>query len=135
MTTTLKAILDAMGTAIADAPGSTWTRLVDTVDPKWQALGFRLLVSDFERDPEFGVDAAETLAGEVAVEFYRGLQTADDASFFADLSAIAKTIEAASYPSGTIAVIVRTRRVERNFTVRDQITGTLSVTVKWEQAY
>ena len=142
MATTLKAILDVMGTAIeASVPGSGdvrvsgWKRLPDSTETKWQPGGFRLLVSDFDRAPEFGVDATETLAGVVTAEFYREAQAEDDASFFAEISAFAKTIEAASYPSGTISVIVRTRRVERNFASPTQITGALSVTVKWEQTY
>ncbi len=142
MATTLKAILDTMATAIeAAGPGSGdvrlygWTRLSDSTETKWQAGGYRLLVADFDRDPEFGVDATETLAGPFTAEFYREAQTDDDGSFFAELSALAKAVESATYPSGTIAVIVRSRKVERNFASPPQVTGSLTVNLKWEQAY
>ncbi len=131
--TTLKAILDAMATVIDQSGG--FTRLADSQQPKVVSGGYRLLVVDFDRDSEFGVDATETLAGPVTAEFYRRQSPEDDdASLFAELSALAKAIEAATYPSGTISVIVRKRSTERN-PDPTWIFGSLTVNLKWEQAY
>jgi hypothetical protein len=142
MATTLQDVLAVIsGAVVASAPASGdtrqygWIPLADSLETKWQPGGFRLLVSDFDRDPEFGVDATETLAGSIAAEFYREAQVESDAAFFAELSALARLIEAASYPAGTIAVIVRARKVERNFASPAQVTGTLTVNLKWEQAF
>jgi hypothetical protein len=142
MATTLKAVLDTMAAAI-EAVGSGsgdvrlygWTRLADSTETKWQAGGYRLLVADFDRDREFGIDATETLAGPITAEFYREAQAEDDGSFFVELSALAKAVESAAYPAGTIAVIVRSRKVERNFASPAEVTGALSVNLKWEQSY
>ncbi len=134
LATTLKAILDTMATAI-DESGAGFTRLADSQQPKVVSGGYRLLVADFDRAPEFGIDASETLVGPVTAEFYRRQSPEDDdASLFAELSAVAKAIEAATYPSGTIAVIVRTRSTERN-PDPTWIFGSLTVNLKWEQAY
>jgi hypothetical protein len=142
MATTLKAILDDMATGIeAVTAGSGdlrqygWTRRLDSRETRLEPGQYRLLLSEADRDAEFGVDATETLSTQIVAEFCRAQQIEDDASFFAELSALASAIESATYPAGTIAVIVRTRTVARQFSDPTWIVGTLAVNLKWEQAY
>jgi hypothetical protein len=142
MATTLKAILDAMALAIegtgvgsGDVRAYGWKRLADSRETKVEAGGYRLLLSEADRDPEFGLDATETLSTLLAAEFYRAAQAEEDALFFGEMSALAAAIERASYPSGTIAVIARTRKIERDLADPSWIVGSLALQVKWEQAY
>ncbi len=143
MATTLKGILDIMALAIegigagsGDARLYGWKRLPDSRETKLEPGGYRLLLGEeFDRSAEFGVDATETLAGSITAELCRAGQIEDDASFLAELSILAKTIEAANYPPGTVAVIVRTRTVSRQLADPSWILGSLAVNLKWEQVY
>jgi hypothetical protein len=142
MATRLKAILDVMALAIegtgvgsGDVRGYGWKRLPDSRETKVQAGGYRLLFTEADRDPEFGVDAVETLSTQIVAEFYRAAETEDDAGFFAELSILATAVERATYPEGSLLVLTRTRAVERQFSDPLWVVGRLAVQLKWEQGF
>lgn len=140
MATTAKAVLDVIAATVVAYPPANlasqpWRRLDDVRDARVESSGFRLLLPSVERSPDFGVDRQETLTTRASLELYRSSQAEDDASFFAEVSGIANAVEAASYPSGTLAVIARSRTVSRQYADPSWIVGSVEFQITWEQAY